>query len=135
MITQIKARNLEIDGRFLYVAVFVLLSATVSLTPWWGIPLVAGILRLLFSVPVRWLTALTLISTAVVCFVRDLQNDFGPSRVFSKIFLLESLGFPVGSEASQLVTYAVVGFVGAWLSMMAATTVKMFQSLRPTRAL
>lgn len=126
-------RKTEIDGKYLFLAVVVLLSATVSLTPWWGLPVVAAILRLLFSVPVRWMTVLTFLSTAFVCFIRDVQNDFGPSRVFSKLFMLETLGFPVGSQSGQIITYAIVGLVGASLAMMAATAVKMFQSLNQSR--
>lgn len=126
-------RKTEIDGKFLFLAVIVLLSATASLTPWWGIPIVAAILRLLFFVPIRWMTVLSFLSTAIVCFIRDLQNDFGPSRIFSKLFMLENLGFPVGSQSSQIITYVIVGLVGAWLAMTAATSVKMLQSLNQSR--
>lgn len=124
------SRKADIDGSFLFVTVVVLLSATSSLTPWWGIPVVAALLRLLLEAPVRWLTMLSFVTTSAVCALRDFQNDFGPSRVFSKLFSLESLGFALDTELTRVATYAVIGLVSAWLAFTASVTVQLLQSLR-----
>ena len=105
------------------------LLATAALTPWWGTIVVVGVLRSLFFSSVRVLSFLAFASWTGVSAYRDFENLHGPSRIFAKVFSLSKFGFPLDSDASRVIVFTAMGFVGCAMAFFSATLVASLQQV------
>lgn len=119
----------RIDNRFLIPIEIVALFATAALTPWWGTIIVVGLLRFLFFTPVRALSVMAFFSWVAVCVYRDFENLHGPSRIFAKLFSLSRFGFSLDSDASRVIVYTTIGFVGFALAIFSAAGIAAVQQM------
>lgn len=104
-----------------------------AFAPWWGTPIVAAVCYVVFLLPTRTISTATFFAWALTCYVRDTLNMHGPSRVFSKLLSIDSVGFPNGSLASRACVYGLVGGIGFLLALFTGSALKSFIALFPSK--
>ena len=125
-------KRLEVHAAIKTPVVFSLLVLTAFFTPWWGTVIVVAVLSVLIGISARGIALLTFFAWASACVLRDLANQFGPSRVFARLFQLDQIGFAVDAIQSRIVVYVLVSLAGFLLAFFAAGFLKSVRSFFPS---
>lgn len=128
-------KQIEIHSAIKTPIVILLMFLTAFFTPWWGTIVIVAILSLLIGISMRGIALMTMCGWMAACALRDVLNQFGPSRVFTRIFQLEQIGLPFDSIQSRLTVYVGISLTGFLLAYFTAGIFKSIRSFFPSISL
>ncbi len=128
-------RRLEVHPAIKMPVVILLLFLTAFFTPWWGTVIVSATLSLFVGISVRSLSLMAMIGWGAACAIRDVSNQFGPSRVFARMFQLEQMGLSSDTIQSRVAVYVAISLVGLLLALFTAGIFKSIRGIFPSVAL
>lgn len=121
-------KNVMIQGGIVTPILVVLMILSAFYTPWWGTPIVAGVLACLPGLRARLISVTAFCGWFLACAIRDALNDFGPSRVFARLLSLETVGLSLDSLEARLLVYLMASFVGFALATFTVGAIRFTQS-------
>lgn len=121
-------RNIAIQGGIVTPVLVILMFLSAIYTPWWGTPVVAGVLACLPGLRARLISVTAFIGWFLACATRDFLGDFGPSRVFARLLSLETIGFAIDSMEARLLVYAMASAIGFALATFTVGAIRFTQS-------
>jgi len=98
--------------------------------PWWGTPIAVAISYFALRLSTRVMCSITFVAWIAACLIRDVSNDFGPSRVLARMLSLTSFGFPGASIFGPIIVYVVVGAIGSFLALFTGGFLKSVWQLK-----
>jgi hypothetical protein len=116
-----------------FLAAALALGFCAYLAPWWGTPIVVAACYIVFRLPTRVLSFVTLFAWVLASASRDYIGQYGPSRVFAKMLSIESIGFASHSIASRVCVYGIVGVTGFLLALFTGGILKSIAGMLPAK--
>ena len=121
-------KTIVIQGGLLAPLLVGLMFLCAMYTPWWGTPVVVGVMACIPGLRARVIAPSALAGWFLACVVRDMLSDFGPSRVFTRFLSLETVGLGIDSIEARLAVYTMTSVIGFALASLVVGAVRFSQS-------
>ncbi len=121
-------KNVMIQSGIVAPILVILMTLSAVYTPWWGTPVVAGVLACLPGLRARLISVSAFMGWFLACLIRDALSDFGPSRVFARLLSLESVGLGLDSLEARLLVYLMASSIGFALATLTVGAIRFTQS-------